>query len=49
MIYDVNSPQYQQFLAKSRKREGPSKAAGGRKQEGKQQTHKAGGAASTGL
>ena len=48
MIYDVNSPQYQQFLRSSgRKRDDFSKKKSSG--TGTQQVHKPGGAASTGL
>jgi hypothetical protein len=48
MIYDVTTPQFQQFLRSTARRQeaqGPKKGGAG----GKAIAHKAGGAASTGL
>lgn len=48
MIYDVNSPQFQQFLRAAAKRQTDPQSKKG-KAGGKSMTHKPAGAASTGL
>ena len=49
MIYDVASPQFQQFLTKNRKAENNIVKAKTQANKGKQKMHKPAGAASTGL
>ena len=49
MIYDVNSPQFQQFLRTAGRRRDDFKAKGPKGPAGHQIAHKPGGAASTGL
>ena len=50
MIYDVNSPQFQQFLRSSgRRKEGFARGAGNQAAQGNKQVAKPAGAASTGL